>query len=53
MNPTKSPSIYSPANHGKNCMYSSNNESEEVHRKIDIIRLKNCTGEYEKKFTRQ
>jgi hypothetical protein len=29
-------------------MYVSNNESGEVYRNVDVTKLKNCTGVYEK-----
>jgi hypothetical protein len=41
----------SQPNHIKNCMYISNNESGEVYRNMDVIKLKNCIGKYENKFT--
>jgi hypothetical protein len=34
-------------------VYISNNERGEVHRNIDVIKVKNCTGEYKNKFTGQ
>lgn len=37
----------------KNCMHVSNNGNEEVCRNLNVIKLKNCTGEYENKFMRQ
>jgi hypothetical protein len=37
----------------KNCMRVSNNGSEEVCRNLNVMKLKNCTGEYENKFMRQ
>jgi hypothetical protein len=49
----KGPLTHSQTSGIMNYMYTSNCEIGEIYNNINVIRLEECTSEYENKFTRQ